>query len=140
MCRNYSSMSLAYTRLFAERSMGSPFYGRPMNYDRPLYFCPVVSSILFYVLSVFFSRLISAVADWISTILPPWWGPSANLGCRSETCCMRLAGNAGRKKSPKIRHLRTIAQLCRAISSQLRNVLTIGISSTCPAIRLTSAH
>jgi len=31
-----------------------------------------------------------------------WCGPSANLGCRSETCCMRLAGNAGRKKSPKI--------------------------------------
>ena len=25
----------------------------------------------------------------------------------------RLAGNAGLKKSPKVRHLRTIAQLCR---------------------------
>jgi len=32
---------------------------------------------------------------------------------------MRLTGNAGPKKSPKIRHLGTIAQLCRAISSQL---------------------
>jgi len=39
----------------------------------------------------------------------------------------------------KNRHLRTIAQLCRAISSQLRHVSTIGknilssnISSTCP--------
>jgi len=30
------------------------------------------------------------------------------------------------KKSPKIRHLGTIAQLCRAISLQLRHVLTIG--------------
>jgi len=49
-----------------------------------------------------------------------------NLGCRSETCCTRLAGNAGCKKSPKIRHLATIAQLCRAISSQLRHVSTIG--------------
>ena len=29
-------------------------------------------------------------------------------------------------KSPKIRHLRTIAQLCRAISSQLRHMSTIG--------------
>jgi len=29
---------------------------------------------------------------------------------------MRLAGNAVCKKSPKSRHLRTIAQLCRAIS------------------------
>jgi len=39
---------------------------------------------------------------------------------------MRLAGNAGRKKSPKIRHLRIIAQLCRAVYSQLRHVSTIG--------------
>jgi len=30
------------------------------------------------------------------------------------------------KKSPKSRHLRTIVQLCRAISSQLRHVSTIG--------------
>jgi len=30
------------------------------------------------------------------------------------------------KKSPKIRHLRTIGQLCRAISSQLRHIPTIG--------------
>ena len=66
-------------------------------------------------------------------------GLSANLGCRSETCCTRLAGNAGRKKSPKSRHLRTIVQLCRSISSQVRHILTIGkkllssnISSTCP--------
>jgi len=40
-------------------------------------------------------------------------------------CCTRLAGNVGPKKSPKIRHLGTIAQLCRAISSQLRHVSTI---------------
>jgi len=53
-------------------------------------------------------------------------------------CCVRLAENAGRKKSLKIRHLRTIAQFCRAISSQLTHVSTIGenllnsnISSTC---------
>ena len=37
-------------------------------------------------------------------------------------CCMQLAGNAGPKESPKIRHLRMIAQLCRAISSQLRHI------------------
>ena len=30
------------------------------------------------------------------------------------------------QKSPKIRHLGTVAQLCRAISSQLRHVSTIG--------------
>ena len=30
-------------------------------------------------------------------------GLSANLECRSETCCTRLAGNTGRKNSPKTR-------------------------------------
>jgi len=34
--------------------------------------------------------------------------------------------STGRKKSPKIRHLGTVAQLCWAISSQLRHVSTIG--------------
>jgi len=42
---------------------------------------------------------------------------------------MRLAENTGRKKSPKIRHLGTIAQLYLAISSQLRHIST---TSTCP--------
>jgi len=53
-------------------------------------------------------------------------------------CCMRLAGNTGRKNDAKNRHLRTIAQLCRAISPQLRhvsaiekNVLSSNISLTC---------
>ena len=53
--------------------------------------------------------------------------------------CTRLAANTGRKKVAKNRHLGTIAQLCQAISSQLRHVSTIGknllssnISSTCP--------
>jgi len=43
-------------------------------------------------------------------------------------CRMRLAGNAGvagPKESPKMHHLGTIAQLCRAMSSQLRHVSTI---------------
>jgi len=39
---------------------------------------------------------------------------------------MRLAENTGRKNGAKTRHLGTIAQLCRAISSQLRHVSTIG--------------
>jgi len=30
-----------------------------------------------------------------------WCGLSANLGCRSESCCTRLAGNAEPKNSPK---------------------------------------
>ena len=50
-------------------------------------------------------------------------------------CYTRIAGNAG----PKIRHLGTIAQLCRAISSQVKhmsaiekNLLNSNTSSTCP--------
>jgi len=39
---------------------------------------------------------------------------------------MQLAGNAGPKKSQKNRHLGTIAQLCLAVSSQLKHVSTIG--------------
>jgi len=68
-----------------------------------------------------------------------WCGFSANLECRSETCCKRLAGNTGRKKVAKYHHLSTIAQFCPAISSQLRHLSTIGknlsnsnMSSRCP--------
>jgi len=39
---------------------------------------------------------------------------------------MQLAANTGRKKIAKNRHLGTIAQLCRAISLQLRHMSTIG--------------
>jgi len=53
-------------------------------------------------------------------------GLSVNLECRSERCCARLAENTARKKSRKSRHLDTIPQLCRAISSQLMHVSTIG--------------
>jgi len=55
-----------------------------------------------------------------------WCGPSANLERRSEMCCTRLAGNTGRKNDAQNRHLGTIAQICRAESSQLRHVSTIG--------------
>ena len=54
-------------------------------------------------------------------------------------CCMWFAASAGPKKVAKNCHLGTTAQLCRAISSQLRYVSTIGknllssnISPTCP--------
>jgi len=51
-----------------------------------------------------------------SNLIELWCGLSANLGSRSETCCMWLNENTGCKKLPKIRHLRSIAQLCQAIS------------------------
>jgi len=40
--------------------------------------------------------------------------------------CTRLAENTGRQNDAKNRHLGTIAQLCRAIFSQLRHASTIG--------------
>ena len=98
---------------------------------------------LLLLLLLFIPRLISAAADWMSTILLHMAWPSANLRCRSETCCTRLAANTGRKKVAKNRHLGTIAQLRRAISSQLRHISTIGknllssnTSSTCPHNRV----
>ena len=51
---------------------------------------------------------------------------SADLECRSEMCCTRLAENTGHKKLAKNRRRGTIAQLCWAISSQLRHVSTGG--------------
>jgi len=84
----------------------------------------------FFFLSIFFGLFFLAYSQ-LSQIgcLPyfrTWCGLSVNLECRSETCCTWMAENTGCKKSPKIRHLRTIAQLCRALSSQLRHVSTIG--------------
>jgi len=62
-------------------------------------------------------------------------GLSSNLECMAEMCCTRLAKNTGRKNC----HFGTIVQLCRAVSSQLRHVSTIGknllnidTSFTCP--------
>jgi len=99
-----------------------------------LYLCPVVS---FFLLSFFLSspNLSGRRLDVYRT----HDGLSANLECRSEMCCKRLAGITGRKNDAKNRHLSTIARLCRSISSQLRHVSTIGkkilssnISSRCP--------
>jgi len=97
------------------------------------------SSCGFFFLSFFFLFLAYSQPLQIGCLpyFYTWCGPSVNLECRSETCCTQLAGNA--KKSPKNRHLGTIAQLCRTISSQLRHVSTIrkillssNISPTCP--------
>jgi len=63
----------------------------------------VVSSSIFFSIFLFLPRLrlISAVADCMSVITFPHmvWPYSANLGCRSETRCTRLAENTGRKKN-----------------------------------------
>jgi len=52
---------------------------------------------------------------------------------------MRIAGNGGLKNNVKNHHLGTIAQLCRAVSSQLRHVSIIGknLSSSNPHVLIT---
>jgi len=92
-----------------------------------LYFSPEVSSFFFY-LFLFFPPYSQPSQIGCLPYFHRWCGPSANLGCRSETCCTRLsiAENTGGTKLPKICHLCTIAQLCRALSSQLRHISTIG--------------
>jgi len=52
----------------------------------------------------------------------------------------RLAQNTGRKKVAKNRHLGTIAQICRAISSQLRHASTIGKNLLSSNMSSTSLH
>jgi len=94
---------------------------------RTLYFCPVVSSSFFFIFC-FFSFLAYSQRSQ-SGCLPyfdTWRDLSANLECRFEMCCTRLAGNTGRKDDAKNRHLGTIAQLCQAISLQLRHISTVG--------------
>jgi len=51
---------------------------------RTLYCRPVFSFFFF------FPCLISVVAEWILPYFYTWCGLSANLGCRSETCCTWL--------------------------------------------------
>jgi len=76
----------------------------------------------FYLLS-FFLAYSQPSQIWCLPYFHTWCGLSVNLGCRSETCCTRLAENIGRKNRQKIRHLRTIAQIRRAISSQLMHII-----------------
>jgi len=55
-------------------------------------------------------------------------------------CCTLLAGNVVHKKSPKIRRLRTIVQLCLAISLQRRNTSTVGKNLLNSNISSTGSH
>ena len=83
---------------------------------------------LWFLSSIFFYFLVSSQRPQIGCLpyFYTWRGPSANFECRSEMCCSRLAANTGRENVAKNRHLGTIAQLRRAMSSQLRHISTIG--------------
>ena len=77
-----------------------------------------IFALWFLLLPSYFPHLISSVGDVYHTT---WCGLGANLECMSEMCCMRLTENTGHKN-----HFGTIAQVCRAVSSQLRHISTIG--------------
>jgi len=78
--------------------------------------------LLFYSSPNLSSRRLDVYRPYFYPYFYTWCGFSAKLECMSEMFCTRLAGNTGRKN----RHLRTIAQLCLAVFSQLRHVSTIG--------------
>ena len=68
-----------------------------------------------------------------------WCGLSANLGCRSQTCCTRLAANTGRKKvskkSPSAHRSKTLSGYIFAtkhVSTIGNNLFSSSISSRCP--------
>ena len=87
-----------------------------------IYFHPVVCSSS----SSFFPRLISAVADCMSTILPHMVWPWCEFRMQVWNVLRAARWKCRTQKSPKSHHLGTIAQLCRAISSQIRHISTIG--------------
>jgi len=96
------------------------------SHGRPIIFLPCGFYLTFFLL--FFPRLMLAVAEWC--------GPSVNLECRSEMCCMRLAGNAGPKKSPSGHHRTTLSGYIFAtkacINNRKKNLLNSDISPTRP--------
>jgi len=69
----------------------------------------------------FFPRLISSVADGYVPYFYTWRDPSANLECRSETCCSRLAENTGRKKSTLWHHRTTLSSCIFAAEACIDN-------------------
>jgi len=87
--------------------------------------------------SSFFPRLISAVGNWMFTIL--WLMLWPYYEFRMQVWNALHVAHC-KLQDAKNRHLGTIAQLCRVISSQLRHASTIekknlsssNISSTCP--------
>jgi len=99
---------------------------------RTLYFRPVSS---FFLSFLVFPLLISAVADWMSTILPHMVWPLCEFWMQvwNVTYCPRLTGNAGPKISPKIAILAPSHNFVEPYLRQSeKNMLSSNISSTCP--------
>jgi len=106
--------------------------------------CVADTGIIFLYCGFFFYLLFFVAYSQPSQIgcLPyfhTWCGLSANLGCRSETCCTRPAENAGRKNrqnSPSAHHRTTLSSYIfttkARIDNRKKNLLSSNISPTCP--------
>jgi len=115
----------------------------------------IFSSCRLFVFFLLFPRLIAAIAEWMSAIiiiiiiimctfvwckikilrcakkssdapyLHTWCSLSANLRCRYETCCTRLAENTGHKKitkkSPSGHHRTTLSGYIFATKAHIDN-------------------
>jgi len=96
-----------------------------------------IFALWFFLSSIFFPRPVSQPSQiGCLPYLHTWCGLGANLGCRSETCCTPLAGNAGPKNSPSGHHRTTLSGYIFGtkafIDNRKKNFLRSNISSTCP--------
>jgi len=115
------------------------YYGRPAYQMRTLYFHPVVSSFFFFFL-ICSLNLSGRRLDVYHTSTHGVALVSANLECRSETCCARLAEKYRTqniaKKSPSGHHPTNLSGYIFAkkacIDNRKKNLLSSNISSTCP--------
>ena len=74
---------------------------------------------------LFLPRLILAVAEWMSIILLHMVWPYCEFRMQVRNVLHAARWKCRTQNDAEKRHLRTIAQLCRAESSQLRHVSTI---------------
>jgi len=84
------------------------------------YSCGFIHSLLLSFF--FFPRLFSAVAEWISTILLHMIWPLCEFRMQVWNVLHAARWKYRTQKLRKNRHLRTMAQLCQAICSQLRHM------------------
>jgi len=75
---------------------------------------------------LYFPRLMSAATDWMSTILRHMMWPWCEFRMQVWNVLQAARWKYRTQKWCKNPHLSTIAQICRAISSQQRHISTIG--------------
>ena len=97
-----------------------------MEQGRPLYFHPVVLS-SFFLSSFFLAYSQPLQIGWLQ-YFHTWCGLSANLGCRSETCCQKFAICATTQKLSGY----VFATKAR-IDNRKKNLLHSNISPACTA-------